>query len=264
MIGPGGAAGAAVGRGRFGAKVDIAGGGGGDPDYPNRPAGMTTQTQWDGSHTTPPAGDGWTSWTGLNCSIVEDATSPGPTGDVMRFEWTEGTSTAGVVTLNEYTDGNMEEVYIMLRVKAESGYDPNVGGKFFFTGTSINPDSRNNVDNPTQNYLTWESNDACKFTDQNAGGGNIISEGGVFSDDLWQDVELHLIAESSAGAADGTVTLWVNDTLIASNTAAKLTEASDPSPLLTGFEWYFTRGATFANDSFWRVAELLIAGKVPA
>ena len=56
-----------------------------DTTYPNRPAGLTLYTRWDGTTKTPPAE--WGAWERDSITVVNDPEKPWGAGDVLRFHW---------------------------------------------------------------------------------------------------------------------------------------------------------------------------------
>ncbi len=250
--------------------------------YPNRPSGMTTIMSFNG---TVEASGGhafgnpmFGAWfvdpaaPASHIEVVPDATNPTGSGSSLRFRWEQAFNPrSGIATANTFAGQVYNELYVMVRLFLEpgAGWEGGFGNKYFFVGSDAG--ARNNTQSsPTQYYSTRESNGRARFVTQNLTGQTQVvnsSESpptGNSSAPLvtgqWLNIEYRMVAQSSTSAADGAIYVWVNGTLVGSNTGVRWVNADDSMVGFTGFQWYADAN-TVATVSYYRMGELLLAVK---
>jgi hypothetical protein len=240
--------------------------------YPNRPNGLTVIGAADGSVKESGGSafgissfGGWNTTGQTNVSVVSDATNPTGSGSSLRFKWAASGNSAGAAAANRFNSGTVRQLYVMTRIYMESGgWD--FGHKFFYIGAPSG--SRNNTGSPTQFYSTRERGDHLRFINQNLGSEVIVDSSdpaprgantSPFVRDRWLNIEYLMVAESSPGAGDGRMSIWVNNQLVGSDNSVQWTDRSDPTVGFDGMEWY-ARANSVTADSYYRLGELYIAG----
>jgi len=113
----------------------------GDATYPNRPAGLTRIGRNDG--TVKESGGhafgivDFSNWFDHNIpgdiAVVNDPTNPAGSGRSLRFTYPSNDNKAGSANANRFTGGPYREVYVLMRIFHESGFQ-DFGNKYFYLG----------------------------------------------------------------------------------------------------------------------------------
>lgn len=241
--------------------------------YPNRPSGLRVIGAADGSVKASGGSafgissfGSWSSSASTGVSVVSDPSNPTGSGSSLRFRWDSGSNSAGSATAGRFDGGPVRELYVMTRIYMESGgWD--FGHKFFYIGAATG--ARNNSSSPTQFYSTRERGDNLRFINQNTGSSVIIDSSdpaprgngsNPFARNQWLNIEYYMVAESSPGAGDGRMRIWVNNRLVGSSDNVGWTNRSDSAVGFDGMEWY-ARANSVTATSHYRLGELYIAGR---
>lgn len=167
-----------------------------------------------------------------NMTVRDDATNPLGTGKALRMNHplvvSTDDETRGDLRVSDWTDftgvtlGNAKRLYMRFRLKF-NGDSP--GGKIFYAGLS--PEAHDSVF--TDFFVTIETSGGMGMTTQNVGRGvdsfmhwpgganaPFPSTGAGWESD-WHVLEVLLTAESSVGAQDGSLEMWLDDTKLHSD-----------------------------------------------
>jgi len=238
---------------------------GGNATYPNRPSGTTLigrnngTVKESGGHAFGIADFG--NWYDHNVAsdiaVVNDPTNPTGSGRSLRFTYPSNDDKAGSASARSFSGGPYRELYVMMRIYLEpSGWDT-FGNKFFYIGAAGRTSG-----GPNQ-YYTDRGGSRIRLINQYAGSAVVLnsSDGPVpnpIQQGTWLNVEYHFVAESSPGAANGRMYIWVNGRLVDSNTS--VTWARNSTLGFNGMEWY-AEVNDIPRTSYYRLGELYIAGK---
>ncbi len=230
--------------------------------YPNLPVGLTEVASFDGTvresggHA---MGISWmTAWDrdpaqpDANLAVTADATNPLGSGSVLRFVYDQ-TYNPRCADASGTFPAEYSTLYIMTRIYFEDSFNT----KFFYLGFP-------SIAGSNDGYSTREIDGRLRFINQVGGQGELIdtSEGAPDGNSTtpivvgeWQSVEYVFEAESSPGAGDGTISVWVNGVASGSRTNAAWGD------LMGSLEWYADNNSVTGTPAY-RLGELYIAGSV--
>jgi hypothetical protein len=253
--------------------------------HPHEPAGMIPLYNNDGRFAQLAgnnlASSGWfessSQWESL-ATIVSDPTNP--TGSGQSVELTHPAGGGGpAAKLNRfsqlgsalggtgYTGGGVAEQYLSLRIKIPTG-EPGCDGvfngmKLFYLGMEA---AAKNGEGANEFFAVVCANEGWQIQH---GGSPAPNPADVFTSFSWPPstnatwhMEIYRVAESSNGAGDGTMRIWINGKEVSGSPWRGL-DWSDPSRsgrLFDGMELYHTQHSPSSTHK-WLQQELYISGR---
>jgi hypothetical protein len=200
--------------------------------------------------------------------VVADATNPAGSGSSLRFRWTSDLiPKSGTAIAPKFTGGPYDEIYIMTRIFYEStNGEWDTGQKMYYVSLDQGGGHYNDcyVDRPAGGFPS-----SIRFVNQAGGNPNIpvvsyraptqgISDSPIDAN-MWHNIELHWVDESSPGAGDGAVYMWVNGDNV--GYSENITHGIGSGQGFSGMQWYATNSNPSFTTSYYRIGELYIAGK---
>lgn len=223
-----------------------------DTTYTNRPSNLTgfTLVYHNDGTSVDQSGEGWDVQSGWDSTHVvsTDVASPINTASVIKVvhpALSGAAAGAGFVTVDDFanlsgvTAGAYEEIYTMYRIQVVNA-DTIHGQKLFYMGM----DSLAIASGIGHYFTTREgagtSLGNLKF-EGDVGGENILFNiAGAWSgkENAWAALEHQYVAESSNGAGDGILNIWLDGANIVSDSTVGWSNASLTGRLFGGFDWY--------------------------